>query len=289
MTAPTPLETPRPDGPSAPEDIRIYMQVVDRVLAIQSDLNATLQKITDANSASQNATHFVDLLAELAVIIEHRPKRVQLAGADAERERENDEKLNQLKPVFDAEISRIRQVSAALPILRAALDSRLASEKDEAVAKRLRANGGFVYDVQAIDRLTLLEQTLQTVQKMLDAERRITDVDTAKKLSPQVARLMAEHARLVDQQPHVEIRGTNDEVAKCEALTTRINALIQTHHGEVDRITAIPDVGGIFRTRSTQKRLAIRTACSPRNCVPPRATDPRVRPRQETTLRGPRR
>ena len=138
-------------------------------------------------------------------------------------------------------------MSDALPILRAALDARLAVEKDDAVAKQLRAHGDYVYDLQAVDRLAILRQTLEVVQKMLDVERRITDVASAKQLSPEVVRLMSEQARLVEQQPHVKITATEEEAAKCEAITTRINALIETHDGEVRHITAMPEGGNIFR------------------------------------------
>ena len=120
-------------------------------------------------------------------------------------------------------------------------------EKDDAVAKQLRAHGDYVYDLQAVDRLAILRQTLEVVQKMLDVERRITDVASAKQLSPEVVRLMSEQARLVEQQPHVKITATEEEAAKCEAITTRINALIETHDGEVRRITAMPEGGNIFR------------------------------------------
>lgn len=248
-TVATPMTsaTTTPDGPSSPEDVRAYMETVDRVLEAQADVIATLQKITDAASARQQAAHWADRMAEVATLAEHRPKRVRLSGADAERDHANEQKMNQLLPTYEAAISHIRQVPDALPMLRAALDARLSTEKDEAVAKRLRSHGGYVYDLEAIDRLTLLQQTLETTQKMLDAERQIVDVASAKRLSPEAVRSMAEQARLVDQQPHVKISATKDEVAKCESLATRINALVQAHNAEVQRITAIPEVGDVFR------------------------------------------
>jgi DNA-directed RNA polymerase subunit RPC12/RpoP len=236
-----------PAGPSPPAQVKAYFDSMEALIGLQGELASILKKVTNEATARQMGQQWADKLAEFSTQIEKRPRNIWLAAADIDRDKGFKPRVDEQRKEYTAELTRVRKLSGVLPILHQALETRMAGMPKGRITKRLREQGVFVVDVMAVDRLSLRRQTIDNLQKLIEATRKITDFATAQRYMSDVTGQLAEQEKLHSLQPDAIIWSTTLEADEFKSLEAPLQEKAAQWQAELNRFLNVPEVRPMFR------------------------------------------
>ena len=98
---------------------------MELLIHLFGELNTTMQKITDVNSAQQLSTGWANQLADFSARLEGLPRELYLTKDDIERDRQFKPRMEEAQKAHAAEMNRLRRLDDVPDVMHAFPDVRL--------------------------------------------------------------------------------------------------------------------------------------------------------------------